>query len=201
VKLELHIPDAELEIKCDGQRLKQILINLLKNASKFTFEGFLKLTVRKTMLVNSKNKNILGKQEALEFEISDSGIGISKDNQEKLFKQFGKIVQTSQHIDREGIGLGLYITKNLVEALAGKITLKSEEGVGTSVKVILPVSHRLVVEHDDIELLTEIDLRNLNDYEVDLLESAKEDSAEFDEIDESVFVNDTTMKPVKQRSF
>lgn len=92
MKLELHIPDAELEIKCDGQRLKQILINLLKNASKFTFEGFLRLTVRKTMLVYSKNNKILGKQEALEFEISDSGIGISKENQDKLFKQFGKIV-------------------------------------------------------------------------------------------------------------
>lgn len=48
VKLEQHVPDGILEIKCDGQRLKQILINLVKNASKFTFEGFIRLTVRKT---------------------------------------------------------------------------------------------------------------------------------------------------------
>jgi len=113
----------------------------------------------------------LGKQEAIQFEVSDSGIGMSKENQQILFKKFGKIVQLSQHINREGTGLGLFITKNLVEALAGIITLKSEVGVGTSVKVTLPVSQRLRVEQEDNQLVTEIDLRTLDDYQVNTIES------------------------------
>jgi len=64
----------------------------MKNASKFTFEGFIRITVRKSWLVYSKNKKTLGKQEALEFEVKDSGIGISLENQSKIFKKFGKIV-------------------------------------------------------------------------------------------------------------
>jgi len=82
-----------------------------------------------------------------------------------------------------------------VEALAGKITLQSEEGVGTTIRVTLPVSQRLIVEREDSELVTEIDLSTLKDYEVDFYESSEKDSAEFDAINESVLVNATTLKP------
>ena len=53
--------------------------------------------------------------EAITFEVYDTGIGISEQNQESLFKLFGKVMQKNKSINKEGIGLGLYITKNLVD--------------------------------------------------------------------------------------
>ena len=69
----------------------------------------------------------------------DTGIGISKANQESLFKLFGKVMQTNKSINKEGIGLGLYITKNLAIELGGKITVDSTEGVYTRFVLTLPV--------------------------------------------------------------
>lgn len=78
-------------------------------------------------------------QDAVQFEVYDTGIGISKANQESLFKLFGKVMQTNKSINKEGIGLGLYITKNLAIELGGSITVDSTEGVYTRFVLTLPV--------------------------------------------------------------
>ncbi len=65
-------------------------------------------------------------QDALSFEIYDTGIGISKENMQSLFKLFGKVMQTNKQINKEGIGLGLYITKSLAVSLGGTIEVFSE---------------------------------------------------------------------------
>lgn len=75
----------------------------------------------------------------MQFEVFDTGIGISQQNQESLFKLFGKVMQTNKSINKEGIGLGLYITKNLAIELGGNITVDSTEGVYTRFVLTLPV--------------------------------------------------------------
>jgi len=103
-------------IKTDEQRLRQILINLLGNSLKFTKEGFITLYVYE---LNSK----------LFFEVKDSGIGILKEEQEKIFKPFEQVKK--DNYTSEGTGLGLSITKELITLMGGNIYLKSQEGVGS----------------------------------------------------------------------
>ena len=79
VKIEKSICCKSLKIECDGQRLKQILINLMKNSCKFTFEGFVRISVRKSYLAYSKKGKRLGSQDAVEFEIADTGIGMTEE--------------------------------------------------------------------------------------------------------------------------
>ncbi|QIA09790.1 ATP-binding protein [Draconibacterium halophilum] len=113
----------------DEGRLKQILNNLITNALKFTDEGEVKLTVA----VKEQKKQIY-----LEFEISDTGIGIPTESQEKIFNDF---VQLDTGINKKagGTGLGLYIVKKLVNLLGGKITIESEENKGTCFFVSVPL--------------------------------------------------------------
>jgi signal transduction histidine kinase/DNA-binding response OmpR family regulator len=113
----------------DEGRLKQILNNLINNALKFTDEGEVRLTV------DFKEQN---KQIQLNFEISDTGIGIPKESQEKIFDDF---VQLDTDINKKagGTGLGLYIVKKLVDLLGGKISVESEVNQGTRFVVSVPL--------------------------------------------------------------
>ncbi len=113
----------------DEGRLKQILNNLITNALKFTDEGEVKLAVS----VKEQRKQIL-----VEFEISDTGIGIPKESQEKIFNDF---VQLDTDINKKagGTGLGLYIVKKLVDLLGGTIHVESELKKGTSFRVTIPL--------------------------------------------------------------
>ena len=131
--------DVPEMIESDYQRLKQILINLLRNSTKFTFSGYIVLRVSCKKLSLKKDDKVLAIKNAVEFEVYDTGIGISKDNQENLFKIFGKVMQKNKSINKEGIGLGLYITRNLAIELGGTISVSSEEGVFTSFVVTLPI--------------------------------------------------------------
>ena len=100
-----------------------------------------------------KNGTTVAIIEAIRFEVYDTGIGISKDNQESLFQLFGRVMQKDQTINKEGIGLGLYITKNLVEELRGIICLESIEGIYTKFVITLPVSHAVNFTKKHIEWL------------------------------------------------
>jgi len=107
----------------DEQRLSQVITNLLSNAVKFTPEdGSISLTV--------SVKEQLGSNYLLEFSVTDSGIGISNEQQQKLFRSFE---QADNGISRRfgGTGLGLAISKSIVEMLGGKIQVTSEEGKGS----------------------------------------------------------------------
>ncbi|RED91906.1 ATP-binding protein [Marinoscillum furvescens] len=110
-------------IKGDPYRLKQILLNLLSNGVKYTESGFVKLHVS-----SQKSKGLT----KLKFVVTDSGKGISKDHQSKIFKEFE---QSDASSFSKGTGLGLAITKRLVQLHKGTINLKSTEGKGTTVTV------------------------------------------------------------------
>jgi len=110
--------DLDIKLFSDEDRLKQILFNLIGNAIKFTNE-------RGKILIKTKLVN-----EGLNIHIIDNGIGISKDNIQRLFTPFQQFNQ-SQLMKPAGTGLGLYLTKKLVELLGGNISVKSEEGKGS----------------------------------------------------------------------
>ncbi|MDP2336564.1 MAG: response regulator [Bacteroidota bacterium] len=105
----------------DPLRLKQVLINLCNNSIKFTTEGY--VHVRVNMIVKN------GGNVRLKFEVQDTGIGISPENQCKLFKSFSQ-AETSTTRKFGGTGLGLAISKNLVRLMNGDIGITSEEGKG-----------------------------------------------------------------------
>lgn len=124
-KLEFSISVADNipeKLLGDPLRLKQILINLSNNAIKFTEEGFVKISV-------TLDKD-LGTQYRLRFEVSDSGIGISTENQKKLFQSFSQ-ADSSTTRKFGGTGLGLAISKRLANLMDGQIGVQSEEGKGS----------------------------------------------------------------------
>lgn len=124
-KLELSVqvsPDVPTNVEGDPFRLKQVLINLINNAIKFTQKGFVRVYVS-MMRTN-------GQQDTIRFEVQDSGIGISPENQKKLFKSFSQ-ADPSTTRNFGGSGLGLAISKRLVQMMKGEIGVTSEEGNGS----------------------------------------------------------------------
>ena len=129
LKFEVHIsPLVPKIVMADESRLKQILINLIGNASKFTEEGFVKVAV---YLQRWHRNNAY-----LIFEVKDTGIGIPESRQKEIFEPFA---QADDSITRRygGTGLGMSIARQLVEAMDGVITVYSEIGRGTSFKINL----------------------------------------------------------------
>lgn len=118
-QIDYNVPS---QIISDPLRLRQILINLVGNAIKFTKHGEIFVGV------HLKNQN--GTHAELEFKVRDTGIGIPKDKQEKLFKAFSQ-VDSSTTRKYGGTGLGLAISQKLVALLGGIIQVESEEGKGT----------------------------------------------------------------------
>ncbi len=117
-KIDYQFP-MPLTIKTDPTRLKQILLNLCNNAAKFTEDGEIKIQV-----------SCLPEQEKMVFAVSDTGIGIRKEKQDKLFHKF---VQADESTTRNygGSGLGLAISKQLAEMLGGTITFNSKLNEGS----------------------------------------------------------------------
>ena len=129
ISLDLQMePGTEMEIEGDERKLKQILFNLLSNAVKFTLAGG-------SVLVRAKA--ISGAQE-IEIAIEDTGIGIKPEDIPKLFKEFAQLgsVYDKQY---EGTGLGLALTKKLVELHGGRIHVSSEFGKGSHFAFVIPV--------------------------------------------------------------
>ncbi len=121
--------DVPRFVKGDPTRLRQILLNLVNNALKFTHEGGVTIAL-KAEKVENLPAGIEGDFEVY-FAVKDTGIGISQEAQDKLFTPFS---QADSSISRKfgGTGLGLTICKRLVEAMGGAISLESKEGVGTT---------------------------------------------------------------------
>lgn len=126
--------DVPRYIISDPNRLKQILLNLINNAIKFTIIGEVVLVVKNTKSDNGNN--------LIEFSISDTGIGIPKEKLETLFESFSQ-VDTSHGRKFEGTGLGLAISKQLVILMGGNIWVKSEEGKGSV------FSFTIIVQEDE----------------------------------------------------
>lgn len=115
-------PQIPAQIIADGMRLRQILINLVANATKFTDKGEIFINVK---LVN-QNSQLL----EIGFEIKDTGIGIPADKLSRLFKAFSQ-VDSSTTRKYGGTGLGLVISARLVDLMGGEISVQSKEGEGT----------------------------------------------------------------------
>lgn len=113
----------------DPNRLQQILNNLINNAVKFTDRGEISISVRKKKDPNHKIE--------LQFSVCDTGIGISPENQNLLFKSFSQ-VDGSNTRKFGGTGLGLVISKQLVELMGGSIWVESEKGKGSSFYFTIP---------------------------------------------------------------
>ena len=108
----------------DDVRLRQILLNILSNAVKFTHEGYVDLRV------------VVG-ADTLSFIFTDTGVGIPQEEQALLFQPFSQ-ADTTANRKVKGTGLGLSISKNLAEAMGGRIELESAPGKGSTFTVILP---------------------------------------------------------------
>ncbi len=122
-----NVPD---ELVGDTLRLRQVLINLIGNAFKFTQEGEVVLRVSRAGYTPAAEEGGAGTVQ-LKFEVQDSGIGIPKDKQGKLFSAFTQ-VDSSTSRKYGGTGLGLAISKKLVDLMGGELALESEEGKGTT---------------------------------------------------------------------
>jgi len=126
IKLHYSVDDRVGEITGDERKIKQILLNLLSNAVKFTAEGG-RVDVDASLADG-----------AVEISVSDTGIGIAKEDQEAIFEEFrqagGNYAQK-----REGTGLGLTLTKRFVELHGGKIWVESEAGKGSTFTFTLPI--------------------------------------------------------------
>lgn len=130
---ELIDRDFPEEIVFDETRLRQILINLVGNAIKFTNEGHVDLVICSRSRSMQNDKAVM----KMEIMIVDTGIGIPEESFKSIFDSFRQQLQLDSR-KYEGTGLGLSITKRLVEAMQGKIILESEVGKGTTFKVIFP---------------------------------------------------------------
>ncbi|NMF57831.1 PAS domain S-box protein [Pseudanabaena yagii] len=127
------------EIRVDERRIRQVLINLLNNAVKFTPEGG-KITIEVTSLEIASHDDAQTPQKFLRIAVRDTGIGIAPDNIEKLFQPF---VQIDSALNRKynGTGLGLALTKRIIELHGGWVDLTSELGVGSCFAINLPYPH------------------------------------------------------------
>jgi signal transduction histidine kinase/ActR/RegA family two-component response regulator/type II secretory pathway pseudopilin PulG len=122
-----------LYVKADHQRLKQVLLNLITNAVKYNRKGG---SVKVESIIQNSELKLEQSANSIRICITDTGNGITQADIEKLFKPFERI--GAERAETEGTGLGLTISKKLVEAMGGKIGIKSEVGKGSTFWIELP---------------------------------------------------------------
>ena len=122
IELRVNLPQNPVIFEGDSFRMEQVLCNLINNASKFTKEGSIEIGLEQ-------------KPDEISIYVRDTGIGISPEQQEKIFDRFYRV----DHFTK-GNGLGLPICKEIIQRFQGSITLKSELGVGTTFFITLPVT-------------------------------------------------------------
>jgi CheY-like chemotaxis protein len=128
--IDSGIPDV---LRGDEVRIKQIIINLMTNAVKYTKDGWIELSVS-----FNKPENFLDDDRIeLVIRVSDSGIGIKKEDMSKLFKEFERLDRKKTN-NIEGTGLGLSITSRLITLMNGKINVESEYGKGSTFVAVIP---------------------------------------------------------------
>ena len=125
---ELEVPERPVRLRTDPGKLRQILLNLLSNAIKFTEEGVVRLAV-------SANGS------GVRMEVRDSGVGVAPEHLERVFEPFWQ-ADHSRTRQTGGTGLGLSVTRQLVQLLGGEVYAQSEPGEGTTFTVQLPSTPR-----------------------------------------------------------
>jgi CheY-like chemotaxis protein/anti-sigma regulatory factor (Ser/Thr protein kinase) len=156
IQLSLRVPQNLSEIMLDERRIRQVLINLLNNAVKFTLEGGT-ITLEVTRIKSDGGETNLTSPNYLRIAVIDTGIGISAENIKKLFQPF---IQIDSALNRQynGTGLGLALVKRIVELHGGSVELTSELGVGSCFAITLPFN----VENPNLEVQIQYDLAELS---------------------------------------
>ena len=150
-QLELYMDATDVtdeDVYCDKTRLNQILLNLLSNAIKFTPAGG---------TVSVRVRQLAGKVHGCgqyEFRIKDNGIGMSPEFAQKIFEPFER-ERTSTVSRIQGTGLGMAITKNIVDMMGGTIEVQTAQGKGSEFIICLPL--RTQDEHRPVEKITELE--------------------------------------------
>ena len=130
-------------LKSDPIKIHRILLNMLGNAIKFTEHGKIELLVTATKISN--------KEVMVHFVITDTGIGITKDDLSKVFKKFYRASPSYKGLYK-GYGVGLHIVKKYVDSLNGKIQIESELGAGTSFTIMLPLEISKKIDGDTLPI-------------------------------------------------
>ena len=150
-QLELYMDAMDVtdeDVYCDKTRLNQILLNLLSNAIKFTPAGG---------TVSVRVRQLAGKVRGCgqyEFRIKDNGIGMSQEFAQKIFEPFER-ERTSTVSRIQGTGLGMAITKNIVDMMGGTIEVQTAQGKGSEFIIRVPL--RVQTEHRPVEKITELE--------------------------------------------
>lgn len=127
ITISSHIVGPIPPVYLDCMRIDQVLNNLISNSIKFTPSGG-KTSIEAKVIDNN-----------VEISVSDTGIGIEKELQGKIFSKFYQVKTANRQEESIGSGLGLYIVKKIIDAHKGSVVLQSDTGKGTSVKFTLPI--------------------------------------------------------------
>lgn len=159
IEIDTAIPEFLIG---DKLRLSQIIMNLVSNALKFTKNG--------EVTISADLKKVEGKMNFIEFKIKDTGIGIAKEHQSKVFDKFVQIERKEE--DYQGTGLGLSIVRRLVELFDSEIYLESEENVGTTFTFTIGFEYDEEKSKDIINNI-EVDLSTNSLYNILVVEDNK----------------------------
>jgi CheY-like chemotaxis protein/two-component sensor histidine kinase len=144
-------PRIHAALLVDGQRLQQILGNLISNAVKFTHAG--RVEVRAELVEWREGAD------TLRFDVQDTGIGIAAEDQERLFQPFVQAPVAGGRV-RAGTGLGLTISQRLAQLMGGAIELRSELGSGTTASLVLTLRHAHAHAHAQPQAVADPDARS-----------------------------------------
>lgn len=150
VKIDNNVPES---IIIDPLRVKQILLNLVSNALKFTEKGSVSLNINSTIIKKSNNKLI-----DLHIQVKDTGIGIPQNQTEAIFQSFRQVEGQSTR-KFGGTGLGLAITKRIIDLMGGNISVESEINNGSTFKVTL---NNIEIGENNNNILELNDSANIN---------------------------------------
>jgi len=127
VRLQFDDPEEDIQIYSDEAKVSQILRNFISNALKFTERGEVRVSVAR------------GNDGTISFSVSDTGIGIKDEDQERIFQEWTQVEGKLQKVAK-GSGLGLPLSRKLAQLLGGSVHVKSELGVGSMFTVVIPIS-------------------------------------------------------------
>jgi len=131
LRCSLSLGAQKVHMRADPARLQQIFWNLINNAVKFTSQGEIRAKAQPTV-----------DRSSIEFEVTDTGIGIEKNKMDSIFEPFQQ-VDTSSHRSFSGLGLGLTVARRMVELIGGTLEITSEAGMGTRVLMKFPSQAKL----------------------------------------------------------
>lgn len=153
IELKIVCPEKQMMVWFDRDKMDKVLFNILSNAFKFTSDGG-----QISIIVNKENALFPGiYSEEVQIEIKDTGIGISARHLDKIFDRF---YQAGKSHAVKGTGLGLNLSKEFVEMHRGRISVKSEEGKGTSFFIYLPLGNQHLLQDEMVTEETEYNLDN-----------------------------------------